>query len=188
MWQAQLLNNIVALLDSGVAASTTSYESIATVTVGAGDAFYVEFTSIPSTYKHLQIRLIAKWTYPGVDLTNCNISINSGTGNANSHRLGGDGSSATASNPGADYFPSPYIPSGRTDTFGAGVIDILDYTDTNKYKTVRGLGGFDANGSGRVSLASAYFATTSAISSIKIFPDNYKWAQYSSFALYGVKG
>ena len=37
-----------------------SYESIQTVTVGLGGAANVEFTSIPATYTHLQIRGISK--------------------------------------------------------------------------------------------------------------------------------
>jgi hypothetical protein len=37
----------------------TDFESIATVTVGGGGAATVEFTSIPGTYQHLQIRAIA---------------------------------------------------------------------------------------------------------------------------------
>jgi hypothetical protein len=53
---------ILGILDSGVAASTNSYESIATVTVGSGGASEVEFTSIPSTYTHLQIRALARNT------------------------------------------------------------------------------------------------------------------------------
>ena len=32
------------------------FESIATVTVGGGGAASIEFTSIPGTYQHLQIR------------------------------------------------------------------------------------------------------------------------------------
>ena len=38
----------------------TSYESIATVSVGSGGAANVEFTSIPGTYTHLQIRAIGQ--------------------------------------------------------------------------------------------------------------------------------
>ena len=38
----------------------TDYESIATVSVGSGGAADVEFTSIPGTYTHLQIRWIAR--------------------------------------------------------------------------------------------------------------------------------
>ena len=42
--------------------STNSYESIQTVTVGSGGQSTISFTSIPSTYKHLQIRMLARAT------------------------------------------------------------------------------------------------------------------------------
>lgn len=35
---------------------STDYDSIATTTVGAGGAASITFSSIPSTYQHLQIR------------------------------------------------------------------------------------------------------------------------------------
>jgi hypothetical protein len=64
-----LLNTIIGSFSTGVAPSTTSYESIATVTVGSGgSAANVEFTSIPATYTHLQIRGIARTASHGVDL------------------------------------------------------------------------------------------------------------------------
>ena len=49
-------NSIAGFLGTGVAASTSSYESIATTTVGAGGSSSISFTSIPSTYTHLQVR------------------------------------------------------------------------------------------------------------------------------------
>jgi hypothetical protein len=39
---------------------TTSYESIATVTVGGGGSASASFTSIPATYTHLQLSWIGK--------------------------------------------------------------------------------------------------------------------------------
>ena len=41
---------------------TGSFSSIATVTVGSGGSSTVSFISIPQTYKHLQLRGIAKGT------------------------------------------------------------------------------------------------------------------------------
>ena len=67
MWWARLLNNLAAILNDGVTAAATSFDSIATVTVGAGGSSSITFSSIPSTYKHLQIRLLAQTnraTYP----------------------------------------------------------------------------------------------------------------------------
>ena len=167
------------------------YESIATVTVGSGGSSSITFSSIPSTYTHLQLRVFAYGTQSVSDLTNMNISVNSGTSTANSHRLSGNGSTVSSYNGGAGYFQI-LLPTGTgLSTFGTGIVDFLDYANTNKYKTIRGLGGYDLNGSGQVVIPSAYFATTSAISSITLNTDGgliTGWGQYSKFALYGIRG
>ena len=67
-----------------------------------------------------------------------------------------------------------------------GIIDFLDYTDTNKNRVVRQITAGDRNGAGgEVNFASHLFVTTAAISAIKILATI---NQYSSFALYGIKG
>jgi hypothetical protein len=71
--------------------------------------------------------------------------------------------------------------------FGVGVASILDYTNTNKYKTSRILCGYDANGSGFSLLYSGLWQNTAAITSITMFPNSGNFEQYSSFALYGVR-
>jgi hypothetical protein len=77
--------------------------------------------------------------------------------------------------------------SGLADAFGAGVVDILDYKDTNKYKTVRNLTGVDMNGMGELGLISGLWRNTNAITSILFYPPANNIAQYSHFALYGIK-
>jgi len=56
-----------------------------------------------------------------------------------------------------------------------------------KYNTVRNLGGYDSNGTGEILLTSGLWLNTTAISNIKILPSTTNFAQYSSFALYGIK-
>jgi hypothetical protein len=51
--------NILGIIASSKLSAVGDYESIATVTVGSGGAANVEFTSIPATYTHLQLRLLA---------------------------------------------------------------------------------------------------------------------------------
>lgn len=67
-------------------------------------------------------------------------------------------------------------------------MDVLDYKNTNKYKTSRFLSGYDANGSGVIMLNSELWMSTAAITSITIDNTGSNFAQYSSFALYGVRG
>lgn len=162
------------------------YESIATSTVGAGGVSTVTFSSIPSTYKHLQLR--ASWANStGADTW---IRLNSDTGsNYAAHYLNGNGSAAAAGAITGAGATGTYLGySGSTTSFTGAVMDILDYTSTNKNKTTRSLTGYDANGSGQMYLfSSLWFATPAAVTTLTIAPASGTITQYSSFALYGVK-
>jgi hypothetical protein len=165
---------------------TNSYESIATVSVGAGGASSIEFTSIPSTYKHLQVRGIARRSSGS---TNTIVNFNSDTGsNYSTHYLLGNGSSASA---GAESSVNRFyldILTASSTSYSASVMDILDYSSTTKYKTARTLAGIDLNGSGTVWLVSGLWRNTAAISSIKLFLESSaSFEQYSTFALYGIR-
>lgn len=174
------------------AGEINSYESIATVTVGAGGSSSISFTSIPSTFKHLQVRGIARTTRAS-DQDALVMQLNSDTGsNYSRHQLNGDGTSATAdagtSTTGMQI--NRFAASTATaNTFGTMVSDVLDYTNTNKYTTVRTLGGYDNNGSGLITLNSGSWRNTAAVTTITLTSLNgANFAQYSQFALYGIKG
>jgi hypothetical protein len=164
------------------------FESIANVTAGSAVA-NVEFTSIPATYSHLQIRGIAR----GASTTgNVDIQFNGDTAtNYSRHYVYGDGSSAASFNAATINFIRVSTVSSSSSTasvFGGFVLDILDYSNTNKYKTARSIAGLDNNGSGEIGLRSGNWRSNSAITSIKLWTgDATNLAQYSSFALYGVK-
>jgi len=174
-----------------------NYESIATVTVGAGGATSITFNSIPSTYTHLQIRYMGKGTsalggYPSGSFLRFN---DDNTANYTSHNLRGNGSSAAAgANVGEIYMNEVIVPGldgWNSTTFGVGIIDILDYANTNKFKTIRSLNGADNNGSGAVYVSSSNWRSTNAITKITLNVDpTYvsSYAQNSQIALYGIKG
>jgi hypothetical protein len=185
-------NAIAGFLGTGVAASTTAYESIATTTVGSGGSSSVNFSSIPSTYTHLQIRIMARDNRAGNLHSNINMTFNSDTAaNYAQHSLLGNGSTASAAgyaNQTEAFAIRCTGASAPASTFGVGVIDILDYANTNKFKTVRSLNGNDQNGAGELYLYSDLWRSTSAITSIVLNPVTTPIQQYSSFALYGIKG
>ena len=194
-----MLNVLAAIHGTGVAASTTSYESIATVTVGSGGSSSITFSSIPSTYKHLQIRGIARSTRTDFAIDQLYTRFNSDSGsNYSWHWLSGNGSAATsdagvsATSMNLGWFATNASAS-VTNAFGGLVMDVLDYANTSKYKTVRILTGNDLNGggspfSGTIVFASGLWQSTSAITSITFDPSAADFAQYSSIALYGIKG
>jgi hypothetical protein len=184
-------NSITALVSS-------AYESIATVVAGSGGISAATFSSIPSTYKHLQIRGIAKGLN-GSNNASLGVRVN-GASDANQspfHQLFADGATVSGSGGAAadGYTASltgPIAASTQT-AFGAFVIDIFDYQNTNKLKTIRSLAAADFNGSGFVSFRSTMNKNiTAAITSLSITTYNSGGAdglaQYSSFALYGIKG
>jgi hypothetical protein len=164
-----------------------SYESIATTTVGASAVSSITFSSIPATYTHLQLRGSALCSSNG---GNIQIRFNSDTGsNYSMHYIAGGGASvivgATASTTAITLCEGV---NGTSSTFPAGVVtDVLDYTNTNKYTTIRSLGGQDSNNGGRddIGLFSGAWLNTAAITSIVILPSG-NFNQYTQFALYGI--
>jgi len=167
----------------GVIASSggvaSSYESIATYTIGSGGSSSITFSSMGTGFTHLQIRIMSK----GSGLVNPTMIFNADTGaNYADHVLYGDG--ATAASSANINYTVMLLPAVSSAQPGCMIIDILDAFNTSKFNTVRALGGFDANGSGYVQLFSNLWRSTTAVSSINFAGTTF--AQYSSFALYGV--
>ena len=186
---------IMASQISGHLIPATDYESIATVTVGSGGATTeVEFTSIPATYKHLQIRYFAGANGAYGDDTWTRLIVNGQTtasGNYTRHMLSGDGStvSSSSSTTGSNTNLFFLLPGATGGGWASGVTNILDYTDTNKYRTLQTFTGWYGNSGGRNDLTSHLYLSTTAVSTIKIqmFSGEF-YRQYSRFALYGIKG
>jgi hypothetical protein len=180
---------ILGTLASSTQKIFSSYESIASATVGSGGAANVTFSSIPSTYTHLQIRYITRHAAAS-DTVLLNFNNDSTNGNYAKHQLRGNGSAATSVAQ-ADIVPelptAPYL-GLAANVYNATIVDILDYTNTGRHKTLRALGGYDANGSGWIWMTSGLWKNTSAITSIKLYAESGNIAEYSSFALYGIKG
>jgi len=176
--------NILGIIASSKFGDAGDFESIATVSVGSGGAANVEFTSIPATFTHLQVRLINLSSSAG---TNLELRFNSDTGNNyDTHWLYGSGSSVTAG--GAASIDYAWVAGAGSSTAPAGVVvDILDYGNTNKYKTVRTLGGHDTNGGGYIYFISSLWRNTNAITSLKINCGVINFNQYSQVALYGIR-
>lgn len=187
MWWARLLNVITGVHGGGTPPVTSSYESIATV---SGSGTSITFSSIPQTYKHLQVRAIQRSSRAaGNDYGNIFLNGDTTGGNYTQHRLRGDGSSASAAAGTSDYSYGDYPAASTTaNVFGGFIFDLLDYADTNKYKTQRALFGYDANGSGQINLLSKLWLSTAAVTSITFDNRGANWDSNTVFALYGIKG
>ena len=185
--------NYSSFLAGNPAVTFSSYESIATVTVGSGGSSTISFTSIPATYTHLQIRGIGRSLEANTGLDVIYVRFNSDTGsNYSWHQLFGSGNSASA-DPGTStsFMRGGLITlnSEAADIFGSSIIDILDYANTNKYKTIRSLSGGEYNNvRGGIGLFSGSWRNTNTITAITLQPSGANFAQYTQFALYGIKG
>jgi hypothetical protein len=163
-----------------------SFYSIATQTVSTTGVSTLTFSSIPQTYTHLQIRFIA-----GINaVAGGNFNFNGDNGNNYSiHWLYGNGSSAlsVAGNPASSVYGSIYGQGyNSTSFFGAGVIDVFDYTNTNKYKTTKGIIGIDRNGGGIIHEIGGVWRNTSGITSLTFTAESGTFLTSTQVALYGV--
>lgn len=150
----------------------------------------VEFTNIPQTYTHLQIRITSRRTSANANDEQTYIQFNGDTAsNYSHHLLYGTGTAVAALAGTNTSFMAFYETPGATSNgFNGAIIDILDYKNTNKNTTIRVLAGFDNNGTANsVALGSGLWRNTAAVNAIKLYPSLGDWGQHSSFALYGVQ-
>lgn len=174
----------------GGAGGGGAFELISTTILGTAAAS-VTFSSIASTYTHLQIRYTARSSSTGGD--NIRMQMNADTGNNYSvHYLFGNGSSVSSGNAApwntAVYALMPYS-TQTADVWGAGIIDILDYRSTSKNKTVRGMSGKVVSGDYNIYLQSGAWLSTSAITELRIYlGTGSNIVAGSRFSLYGVRG
>jgi hypothetical protein len=178
---------LVGQFSPSAQASESGFYSIATQSAGSGGASYIEFTNIPQTYKHLQIRAVV---FQGVR-TNVSTMYFNGDTTASNYRYQvgyGDGGGSNGATATYDASYSPWAGGGTTSQPAAMILDIYDYTNTNKWKIY---GCFDGtvtgDGDGSLALSGGRWESTSAITSIKFTPYATTYSQYTQFCLYGVK-
>jgi hypothetical protein len=148
------------------------------------------FTNIPQTFTHLQIRMNNRDLYVSTP-SYTYMRFNGDTGDtANNHWLRGDGSSVTSA---ANQINGNYVitvpqpgNNALANVQNATIIDILDYTNTSKFKTARAISGYDLNGSGFVGLYSGMWRNTAAITSIGIGSAYQEDASTFRADLYGI--
>jgi hypothetical protein len=185
---APILGIYASQISGHLFAPSGAYDSIATTTLGSATAS-ITFSSIPATYTHLQIRVLGSMSASGAD--DLCLRFNSDTGsNYAAHYLVGNGTSASA----GAYTSATFTRAGAnalptaTSTYGVAVIDLLDYANTSKYKTMRALAGNDTNGAGYVALGSGLWQSSTAINTILLYPFASTFTANTQIALYGIKG
>lgn len=193
-----LLLGVLAAQAAAAPAGASDYDLLETEIL-TGTASSVTFSSLNSTYgadyQHLQIRYVVRDNRP----TNASIMffrVNGTAGNNYaSHMLYGNGSTVTSTN--WTNTSNPYVGwtasnTSAANSYGAGVMDIMDAFETTKNKTWRVLSGVtDATW---VALASGFFhgaasgSPLAAIDSITLYQETSNdFVAGSRFSLYGLK-
>lgn len=180
-----MIGALVAGITGSGGATLSSYESIATITA-SGSQSTVTFSSIPSTFKHLQLRINGREGTSG-GVVYARLNGDTGTNYA-WHYLRGSGASTIAAAGAAsqsEIWLSTFL-GYSADYSGAILVDILDYANTSKYKTTRTFAGTYDTVNNAISISSGLWLNTAAVNSITIFTSN-NYDNRSSFALYGIK-
>ena len=163
-----------------------TYTLISSVTVGAGGASSIDFTSIPATYTDLLVKLSTRTT--GAAVADVSLRFNSATTNYSYRDIEGNGSTA------ASYSGTSFLWAGEANrgdatasTFANIEIYIPNYAgSTNKSISVDSV--TENNGTLAYSdLIAGLWSNTSAITSISLLLSSGNHAQYSTAYLYGIK-
>jgi hypothetical protein len=179
------------LSQGGGAGGAADYELISSQLLGS-DTASVTFSSIPQTFKHLQLRYVTRSTNVAGASSISPRANGDSASNYSTHGLNGNGSAASSFNI-ASWSSLGYIQINGSDVsssiFAHGIFDLLDYTNTNKFKTARTLSGYHNGGSDRnTRLASGHWRNTNAVTSLTLSDAGGNFAAGSRFSLYGIKG
>jgi hypothetical protein len=182
-----ILGIMASAISGNLWAPGKDFDSIATVTA-SGSPTTLSLTSIPSTYRHLQIRVFGGNT----TANSAYMTFNSDTAsNYSRHRLSGNGTAASASGTatygGISIGANAGLLFTTSGAMASAVIDFLDYANTNKNKTTRSITGWENNTNGYLDFESGSWSNTAAVTRIDFTMASNTWANGSTIALYGVK-
>lgn len=182
-----------AASNSVTPASPSSFESIASATPTSGQT--VTFSSIPQTYKHLQLRITL--VASGNNSTFLRMNNDTGATSYSWHYLtGGLNGGANSTTYGGSSVNDLIALSGvafasANSTYPTSfIIDIIDYTNTNKYKTTKALVGINqSGGASELDVLSGAWKSTNAVNRLDFFFNGSTVFNAGSVvALYGIKG
>ena len=160
---------------------------ISTVTVGAGGATNIDFTSIPQTYTDLYVLYSLRSNLADTN-ENCRLDFNNNTANQSSRLLAGYGSGVASYN--FTYINIRSIPAntGTASTFGDMSVYIPNYTSSaNKVVSIDNVPERNATDSFFSSIIAGSWANSAAITSVKLSTaGGGSLVQNSTASLYGI--
>ena len=172
----------------------TTFTKIASVTVGAGGASSIAFSSIPSTYTDLCIKISGRTTQTGSirNTSDLALTFNGSTSGYSSKLLSGnpaiDNPPISASNSGTSIVWGGMVSNAdaTASTFGSVDIYIPNYAGAN-YKSVS-VDSVSENNSTNAGqeFTAGLWSNTASITSITSTPGAGNFVQYSTAILYGI--
>jgi hypothetical protein len=162
-----------------------TYTLISSVTVGAGGASSIDFTSIPSTYTDLVLKISARTTRAN-EGDAISVSINGVATNQSSRSIEGSGS-ATGSSTFTSFRTQADGANATANTFGNSEFYFPNYAgSTNKSASADGVSENNATAA-YAWLTANLWSSTAAINQITITDLNSAtFVQYTTAYLYGV--
>ena len=157
--------------------ATPTYDLLDSVTLSSS-ASSVTFSSIDQSYRDLIIVVSGSG-----DASNETIFgyLNGDTTTSNYSYVYARGSGSTAT---SGTSANPYVGQLRTDTVGSNIIQIMDFSATDKHKTI--LSRWN-NDTGFVTMAATRWANTSAVTSIQLsYGASSDYAVGTTFSLFGI--
>ena len=169
----------------------TTYEKIATVTVGSGGTASIDFSSIPSTFTDLCLKVSARYSASGP--WDMRMTFNGNTSSTYSMRSINAAGSGTPSSASESAQASTWLGGLQgvtTSTFNNMELYIPNYASTTSAKSISTDNVNEANQTDARSFLIAGLwnpATQAAISSLSISVSSGTFTQYSTATLYGIK-
>jgi hypothetical protein len=166
-------------LGAGGLAVPVGYNSIASTSVGASSVSSITFSGIPSNYKHLQIRAVIK----PAGSTNIALTTNLSSF-ARRHQM-----YFFTGNKGASTDTTNQVVYNDSALVAVAIIDILDYSNTNKYKTIKSNNGYqNGDTSGFFGMITTLETSTGGINSITLTGSSNNMVEMTRVSLYGIAG
>jgi hypothetical protein len=181
----------LGILSQGGPAGGGAFELIQTQIL-ATTTTAVTLSSIPTTFKHLQIRITSRNTTAAASQA-ITLRMNGDTGsNYAFFHMRGNGFNGVAATSSSQTSMTIGRSPGSTEAaniFAVALVDILDYGNTNKTKSVRSVGARYSSET-QIEQVGAHWNSTSAITSIEVADraGSTSFAAGTRISLYGIGG
>jgi hypothetical protein len=151
-----------------------------------------DVTGLGSSYKHLHFRITGRDTNSSDQAIGLRFNGDTGS-NYTFHQIYANGSTISSNGFGTgtfNYAGLGLMPgaSYTSNSFGAVIIDILDFASTTKNKTCRANLAWLSTSANNLNFRSSAWLSTSAITSVNVFATGTSFAIGSRISIYGIKG